>query len=92
MDNNQVTCGIFIDLSKTFDAVNPNILIDKIENLGIRRKAQELFISYLSDREQYVNMDNCKSKTRPIRCGFPKARSLVPYSFYSSLRERSHIT
>merc|ERR1712179_228980 len=86
MDNNQITCGIFVDLSKAFDTVNHKILLDKLENLGIRGKALELFKSYLSDREQYVNIDNCKSKTRPIRCGVPKDRSLVPYSFYSSLR------
>ena len=81
MDNNQITCGIFVDLSKAFDTVNHNILLDKLENLGIRGKALELFKSYLSDRVQYVNIDNCKSKTRPITCGVPQGSVLGPLFF-----------
>ena len=59
MDNNQITCGIFVDLSKAFDTVNHHILLDKLENIGIRGKALELFKSYLSGRQQYVNIDKC---------------------------------
>ena len=76
MDNNQITCGIFEDLSKAFDTVNHEILLDKLENLGIRGKALELFKSYLSDPEQYVNIDNCKSKSRPKRYGVPQGSVL----------------
>ena len=81
MDNNQITCGIFVDLSKAFDTVNHEILLDKLENLGIRGKALELFKSYLSDRVQYVNIDNCNSKTRPIRYGVPQGSVLGPLFF-----------
>ena len=81
MDNNQITCGIFIDLSKAFDTVNHHILLDKLENLGIRGKALELFKSYLSDCKQYVNIDNCKSKTQSITCGVPQGSVLGPLFF-----------
>jgi len=81
MDNNQITCGFFVDLSNAFDKLNHDTLLDKLENLGIRSKALELFKSYLSDCEQYVNIDNCKSKTRPIRCGVPQGSVLGPLLF-----------
>ena len=81
MDNNQITCGIFVDLSKAFDTVNHHMLLDKLENLGIRGKALELFRSYLSGRKQYVNIDNCKSKTRSITCGVPQGSVLGPLFF-----------
>ncbi|CAL4075314.1 unnamed protein product, partial [Meganyctiphanes norvegica] len=79
--NKQMTCGIFIDLSKAFDTVDHQILIGKLEHYGIRRTALELFESYLNNRKQYVHIDNCKSKTRSISCGVPQGSVLGPLIF-----------
>ena len=78
---NQMTCGIFIDLSKAFDTVNHQILIDKLEHYGIRGIALEVFKSYLRNRKQYVNIDNCKSKTLQMSHGVPQGSVLGPLLF-----------
>ena len=81
MDKKELTCGIFIDLSKAFDTVNHNILIKKLEHYGIRGLALDLFKSYLINRKQYVQIEACKSETFPIECGVPQGSVLGPLLF-----------
>ena len=57
LNDGNMTCGIFIDLSKAFDTVNHEILIDKLHHYGIRDKALDLFKSYLGSREQFTSID-----------------------------------
>ena len=54
LDDNEIACGIFIDLQKAFDTVNHNILLSKLEYYGVRGIANSWFKSYLTKRMQYV--------------------------------------
>ena len=60
---------------------NHQILIDKLEHYGIRGIALEVFKSYLRNRKQYVNIDNCKSKTLQMSHGVPQGSVLGPLLF-----------
>ena len=42
--NNQYSIGIFMELSKAFDTINHDILIDKLSYYGIRGTALRLII------------------------------------------------
>ena len=81
LDNNNMTCGIFLDLTKAFDTVNHEILIGKLEHYGIRGKALELFRSYLENRKQYTSLNNFNSNTKSITCGVPQGSVLGPLFF-----------
>ena len=48
------TLGIFIDLSKAFDTVNHNILLEKLKTYGIHSENLKWFRSYLSNRKQFI--------------------------------------
>jgi hypothetical protein len=60
IDEGKYTIGIFLDLSKAFDH---QILINKLENYGIRGTCQKWFENYLSNRKQIVKYNQINQKT-----------------------------
>ena len=57
-ENNNYTVGIFVDLSKAFDAVHDAILLKKLEIYGITGANLAWLRSYLTNRKQYICVNN----------------------------------
>lgn len=76
-----VTMATFLDLSKAFDTISHSILLKKLYNMGIRGLANSWFDSYLSNRKQYMDINNNKSSHETIKCGVPQGSILGPLLF-----------
>jgi len=89
VDNNMYTCGIFLDFAKAFDTVNHEILLNKLQQYGIRGVPLDWFTSYLENRKQYVEL-KVKSNLQQIICGVPQGSSLGPLLFLIYINDISN--
>ena len=70
--------GIFIDLSKAFDTIDHETLLQKLNHYGIRGNANMLLKSYLSNRVQYIHALNTDSEKLNVIYGVPQGSVLGP--------------
>ena len=70
-----------LDLSKAFDIVNHDILLDKLEKYGIRNNSLHLNTNYLTNKKQVVHFNNKYSTPQTIKCGVPQDFILRPLLF-----------
>ena len=81
VDDQKITCGIFLDFSKAFDTINHHILLEKLYKYGIRGLPHAWFSSYITNRKQYVKVGNTESSLKTITCGVPQGSTLGPLLF-----------
>ena len=91
MDNKEISIGLFLDLSKAFDLVNHNILLNKLCAYGIRGLSLKWFRSYLTNQKKFVEIahrnehsneiKNYLSSEQYIKYGVPQGSILGPILF-----------
>ena len=81
------TLGIFIGLSKEFDTVNHNNLLEKLEAYGIQSENLKWFRSYLSNRKHFILYDESKTVMNIVKRGVPQS-SILGLLFFSYFRIR----
>ena len=63
-------CGAFLDFRKAFDAVNQEILLNKLTDYGVRGQAVDWFQSFLSQRVQYTSVSDFGSEPSLVTHGY----------------------
>ena len=80
-ENKKSPLAIYMDLSKAFDTLDHKILLHKLNHYGIQGKELDWFRSYLTNRSQYVEINNTKSDSKLITTGVPQGSVLGPLLF-----------
>ncbi|PNF35250.1 hypothetical protein B7P43_G06859, partial [Cryptotermes secundus] len=85
-NNKELVVGIFCDLTRAFDCVNHDLLIQKLEHYGIRGSILKWFESYLFNRKQRTllqtqNLNTSVSRWLTSRHGVPQGSVLGPLLF-----------
>ena len=81
INDEKYTALLLLDLKKAFDTVNHKTLLTKLEHYGIRGTTLDLFASFLTNRFQYVSLENHQSNLKKINYGVPQGSVLGPLLF-----------
>ena len=76
--SNVTTC--LIDMSKAFDRLDPNILVQKLKTLSVNDGLIHLIDNFLTNRKCCVKLGNtCRSSYESITMGAPQGTKLGPW-------------
>jgi retron-type reverse transcriptase len=81
MDQKSVTALILLDLSKAFDSVHHQTLLNKLRHIGASLEEVKWFESYLTGRSQFVRIGTSVSSSLDITHGVPQGAILSPLLF-----------
>ena len=73
--------SVFLDIKKAFNSVSIPLLTYKLQKIGIRGVALDLFCDYLKNREQVVKVEQCISDKTGVSYGMPQGSVLGPTMF-----------
>ena len=80
-DANLCTGLVFVDLSKAFDRVQHQQLVNILAGVGVEGTALDWFVSYLSDRRQQVKSGISLGEVKVCSRGVPQGSVLGPLLF-----------
>ena len=81
IDKQNVTALVLLDMSKAFDSLNHEILLLKLQDIGLSSAALNWFSSYMTNKFQAVRINSQLSDKLLIQSGVPQGSILGPILF-----------
>ena len=81
LNSSEVATALFADYSKAFDTIRYDILLKKLNWLGFSSSFMHLINTYLTDRYQFVQIEDKLSALAQVMCGVPQGSILGPILF-----------
>ncbi len=90
MDHMNTPISIFLDLPNAFDTLDHQILIKKLEYYGLNGMSIKLIERYLSNRKQYVEIDDSYSDMLDLTTGVPQGSIMGSLLFIIYMNDIAH--
>ena len=87
LNQNEITISVLIDYSKAFGTINYKTLLEKLVSWNFSNRTIKITMSYVTNRHQYVQIDNQTSPKCPVHFGVPQGGTLGPTLFKTYVAE-----
>ena len=89
LDQAHYVVSLFLDLSKAFDTVNHQMLVNKLKYCGLQQSENNWFQSYLSNWKQQVHINGVISESCLTSTEVPQGSILQPSLFIIFINDLS---